>query len=227
MAERAPDELRYERKFVTSELGSAEVEALIRFHPALFREAYRPRWVNNVYLDTPALLHYQANVRGESRRVKCRIRWYGNPRGPIARPVLELKRKQALLGSKELHALRPFDLDDGFDPALLFDKAELPAPLRCELAVLQPVLINRYRRRYFVSRDGNYRVTVDSELGYRRVAAGPSPFRSWIGNDGRVIVELKFGLGHEDGAPRIATCFPFRVTRSSKYVTGVEALYAR
>jgi len=226
MAERAPEELRYERKFVTSELGSAEVEGLIRFHPALFREAYRPRWVNNIYLDTPSLLHYQANVKGESRRVKCRIRWYGSPGGPIARPILELKRKQALLGSKESHALRPFDLDDGFDPALLFDKSELPAPLRCELAVLQPVLINRYRRRYFVSRDGVYRITVDSDLGYRAVTDG-GRVRSWIGNDGRVIIELKFGLGHEDGASRIATRFPFRVTRSSKYVSGVEALYAR
>jgi hypothetical protein len=42
-----------------------------------------------------------------------------------------------------------------------------------------------------------------------------------------VIIELKYGLGHEDEASRIATRFPFRVTRSSKYVIGVDALYAR
>ncbi len=226
MAERAPSDLRYERKFVTSELGVAETEALLRFHPALFREAYRPRWVNNVYLDTPSLEHYHANVRGVARRVKCRIRWYGSPRGPIARPVLELKRKQGLVGSKESHPLLPFDLEEDFDPRLLFAKSELPAPLQCDLSVLRTVLINRYRRRYFVSRDGIYRITVDSDLGYRGVAEGVRHFHGWIGNDGRVIIELKFGLGHEDGASRVANRFPFRVTRSSKYVVGVEALYA-
>jgi hypothetical protein len=40
-----------------------------------------------------------------------------------------------------------------------------------------------------------------------------------------VIVELKFGLGAEGGASRIASRFPFRLTRCSKYVLGVEALY--
>jgi hypothetical protein len=227
MAERTPRDLRYERKFVTTELGVAETEALIRFHPALFREAYHPRYVNNIYLDTPSLEHYHANVKGVARRVKCRIRWYGSPRGPVARPVLELKRKQGLVGSKESHPLQPFDLEDGFDPELLFAKSELPAPLLCDLAPLRPVLINRYRRRYFVSRDGIYRITVDSDLGYRGVAEGVHRFRSWVGNDGRVIIELKYGLGHEDEASRIATRFPFRVTRSSKYVIGVDALYAR
>jgi hypothetical protein len=90
---------------------------------------------------------------------------------------------------------------------------------------MSPVLLNRYRRRYFVSHDGRYRLTVDSELGYQAVARRLNRFPTWVGSDGRVIVELKFGLGDADGASRIASRFPFRVTRSSKYVLGVEALY--
>jgi hypothetical protein len=226
MAERTPNDHRYERKFVTSELGVAETEAVVRFHPAVFREAYRPRYVNNIYLDTPSLDHYQDNVRGLSRRVKCRIRWYGSPRGPVARPTLELKRKDGLVGTKETRPLLPFDLEGDFDPRHVFEKSELPAPLLYDLRVLRPVLINRYRRRYFVSRDGIYRVTIDSDLGYRGVAHGLGRPGSWLGSDGRVIIELKYGLGHEDGASRLASRFPFRVTRSSKYVIGVEALYA-
>lgn len=225
MAERSPTDLRYERKFAIFELGVHETEALVRFHPALFREAYHPRWVNNIYFDTPALDYYHHNVRGIARRVKCRIRWYGTPRGLVERPVLELKRKDGLLGTKESHPLHPFDLEVDFDPASIFGKSELPAPLRCDLAPLRPILLNRYRRRYFVSHDERFRLTVDSELGYQAVGRRVNRFPTWVGNDGRVIVELKFGRGNEDEASRIASRFPFRMTRSSKYVVGLEALY--
>ena len=219
--------MRYERKFVIQDLGVAETEAVIRFHPAVFREIYHARYVNNIYFDTPSLEHYHANVRGIAQRVKCRIRWYGKPAGPIARPTLELKRKSGLLGSKESHPLQPFDLDERFDARHVLEKSDLPATLRCDLGPLHPVLMNRYRRRYFLSHDGKYRLTVDSELAYRTVARGVNLFPAWMPTDGRVIVELKFGVGGEAGASRIATRFPFRMTRSSKYVIGIEALYTR
>lgn len=219
--------MRYERKFVIFELGVAETEALIRFHPAVFREIHHARVVNNVYLDTPSLDHYHANVRGIATRVKCRIRWYGRSIGPIARPTLELKRKQGMLGSKESHPLQPFDLDDRFDAHHVFEKSDLPGMLRCDLGSLQPILMNRYRRRYFLSHDGRYRLTLDSDLAFRCVNPGAARFPAWVPSDGRVIVELKFGVGGEAGASGIATRFPFRLTRSSKYVLGIESLYAR
>jgi len=219
--------MRYERKFVIFDVGVAETEAVIRFHPAVFSEIYHPRIVNNVYFDTPSLEHYHANLRGIARRVKCRIRWYGKSSGPIARPTLELKRKLGLLGSKESHPLQPFELDERFDARHVLEKSDLPASLRCDLGPLNPILMNRYRRRYFLSHDGKYRLTVDSELAYRTVGSGASRFPAWLPLDGRVVVELKFGVGGEAGASRIATRFPFRVTRSSKYVLGIEALYAR
>jgi hypothetical protein len=226
MAERTAADLRYERKFAIFDLDVRETEEVIRFHPAAFHEVYHARWVNNVYFDTPSLDYYHDNVRGIARRVKCRIRWYGTPRGPVERPVLELKRKNGLLGTKESHPLRPFDLESDFDPRRLFDKSDLPTPLRHELACLRPTLLNRYRRRYFASHDERFRLTLDSELGYQAVGRRVNRFPTWVGNDGRVIVELKFGVGHEDEASRIASRFPFRVTRSSKYVIGIEALYA-
>jgi hypothetical protein len=227
MVDPAVATLRYERKFVIFDLGVAEMEALIRFHPAVFREIYHARYVNNVYFDTPSLDHYHANVRGIADRVKCRIRWYGKPTGPIAMPVLELKRKHGLLGTKESHPLQPFDLDDRFDARLVLEKSDLTPKLRFELASLRPMLMNRYRRRYFLSHDGKYRLTLDSELAYRTVGPGVARFPAWLPGDGRVIVELKFAVGGEEGASRIATRFPFRLTRSSKYVLGIEALYTR
>jgi hypothetical protein len=227
MVDPAAAAMRYERKFVIFDLGVAEMEAVIRFHPAVFSEIYHPRTVNNVYLDTPSLEHYHANVRGIAQRVKCRIRWYGKSVGPIARPTLELKRKQGLLGSKESHPLQPFDLDDRFDARHVLEKSDLPATLRCDLAPLHPTLLNRYRRRYFLSHDRKYRLTLDSELAFRTVGPGVSRFPAWRPADGRLVVELKFGFGGEAGATRIATRFPFRLTRCSKYVLGIETLFTR
>lgn len=227
MADPAAVDMRYERKFVIFDLDPAETEAVIRFHPAVFREIYHRRYVNNIYFDTPSLEHYHANVRGIAQRVKCRVRWYGTPVGPIARPMLELKRKSGLLGSKESHPLLPFDLDERFDAREVLEKSDLPARLRCDLAPLRPILMNRYRRRYFLSHDGRYRLTLDTELAYRTVGRGVSRFPAWLPGDGRVVVELKFAFGGEEGATRIATRFPFRMTRSSKYVLGIEALYTR
>src|SRR5262245_66548315 len=99
MAEPAANELRYERKFVIFDLDLADALAVIRLHPAFFREIYHARYVNNIYFDTPSLDHYQDNVRGVPNRVKCRIRWYGGVLGPLARPVLELQRQPSAPGT--------------------------------------------------------------------------------------------------------------------------------
>ena len=219
--------LRYERKFVPANFGAREADALIRLHPAAFREIYHARWVNNVYLDTPAFDHYEANVRGLSNRVKCRIRWYGDLQGPVGRPTLELKRKRGVVGSKESHPLQPFDHGDGFDARALLAKSDLPEALHHELAPLRPVLTNRYRRRYYLSADGSYRLTLDDELGYWPIGPAAGRFRCFVAEEPRVVLELKYALGHEEGASRIATRLPFRITRNSKYVVGVDLLYAR
>jgi len=225
VAESAPIPLRYERKFVTWDLDVREAEAVIRFHPAVFREAFPPRFVNNLYFDTPSFDHYQANLRGVAERVKCRIRWYGERLGPIARPTLELKRKRGLVGSKQGYALQPFAFDESFDARGAIEKAELPAWLAPELAALRPVLINRYRRRYFLSRDGRYRLTLDSELAFWPTGGVANRLIARGTGDPRLIVELKFAIGDDVGAARIATRLPFRLSRNSKYVIGVDTLY--
>ncbi len=45
---------RYEKKFIARGFTLAEVLARIRLHPSAFREAYPPRIVNNIYLDSPS-----------------------------------------------------------------------------------------------------------------------------------------------------------------------------
>src|SRR5882672_3959960 len=103
----ATDTYRYERKFLIEDIAPAEVEAGVRHNPALFYTEYPPRAVNNIYFDSADLRHYHRNVDGHHERVKARIRWYGPLFGQVLHPVLEIKRKQGLLGSKAAARLRP------------------------------------------------------------------------------------------------------------------------
>lgn len=221
------DELwRYERKFRVEGLAAAEVRALVRLHPAVFSEIYEPRWVDNLYLDTPGRSEVQRTVDGLSRRAKFRIRWYGPLFGRIERPALEIKRKEGQRGSKSAFPLPPFELGPGFSAERLaawLAKASLPDEVRAALAPLEPVLLNRYRRAYYLSGDRAFRLTLDSELEFYELRQLDNAFLHRR-SDPDLILELKYGGDEDDEADRITAAFPFRLTKSSKYANGVERL---
>ena len=105
---------RYERKFLVEELMPPQVAALIKQHPRLFYSPYPPRYVNNLYLDTPEMDHYYDNVNGALQRRKVRVRWYGQPFGEIKHPMLEVKVKHGLVGTKHTYPLPPFRMNARF-----------------------------------------------------------------------------------------------------------------
>jgi SPX domain protein involved in polyphosphate accumulation len=223
---------RYERKFLIEEIEEMtfhQVMAIIRLHPQMFYAPYPARYVNNVYLDTADLECYYDNVCGNARRRKVRVRWYGEREGPVARPVLEFKIREGQVGEKHSYPLNGFLLDTGFGDRTLQRVAadsDIPRMVREELRTLQVTLLNRYYRHYFASRDGRFRVTVDTEMAFYRAhgAFGTSwAHRQVSWRD--VVVELKYDVAQEPAAGRVASFFPFRMTRSSKYVQGIERVY--
>ncbi|MGO8676182.1 MAG: VTC domain-containing protein [Limisphaerales bacterium] len=220
-----PPNARYERKFVTDALTLHEVLACVRRHPAAFREVYSPRWVNNLYLDSPDLRDYYDHVNGVAHRTKTRIRWYGAWSGLIDSPALERKLKRGLLSGKISHGLPPLAMNGSVsrtDLETAFERANLPELTRSALHHLFPSLPNRYRRHYFQSADGRFRLTVDSELQF--AAARPATgARVCFGPPLAVIViELKFGLAEADVAAGVTNALPFRLARCSKYVLGIN-----
>ena len=222
-----PRPLRYERKFVVDALTLPEVEALVRFHPALFSEVYPPRHVNNLYLDSPDLASYVDNLDGVRDRAKVRIRWYGDLFGLVHRPVLELKIKQGLVGRKEAHELPAFLIDREFDSdrlARILSGAGLSERLRHSVTTLDARLLNRYRRRYFLSSDGRVRLTMDSDLDFYRVGPRDHAFVARWRDRECTILELKYDVEHEERAAQVASRLPFRMTKNSKYVGGLEAV---
>lgn len=222
------DSYRFERKFLALGLTLAQTESCILRNPGCFSPIFHERVINNIYLDSPSLQFYADNVNGASDRQKFRIRWYGPLLGPVAKPVLEIKTKHALLGGKHSFPLKPFTLTEGFcfsDLRASWEGAALPGNVRHAMESLQPAMINRYHRRYFLSRDGIYRSTLDFDLSFTEIVPRGNMFRHRRQADGLHVVELKYANGNEERADQIARRFPFRLNRISKYVLGLNMLY--
>ncbi len=221
------DVSRYERKFVVSDMDYAAVEQAVRNHPAAFSEIFHRRYINNIYLDSNDLDFFYDNVSGKGSRKKARIRWYGDLFGNIEKPVLEFKVREGFLGNKLSFDLKPFRFDDLFnyqDLKTVFATSGLPDWAYEVLQHVKPALLNRYSRKYFLSFDGKFRLTIDSELSYHDIEPVHNTFlKSFRADD--YIVEVKYDFGNDDKAPFITNNLPFRLTKSSKYVNGMELLY--
>lgn len=225
---KAVNDDRYERKFQLSGLTLPQVELLVKHHPALFREIYPPRYVNNIYCDSVDMKSYFDNVAGVFERTKARVRWYGDLFGRIEEPVLELKIKNGLLGTKEFYPLHSFLIRERFSVQIIADIitiSDIPETLRLKLQTLRPVLLNQYRRQYFRSADRNYRITIDTDLRFYRIDNYDNPFLHQVRDKSRIILELKYKKEMDDNVDVITNAFPFRLTKSSKYVSAIQGIY--
>jgi hypothetical protein len=222
-----PDQYRYERKFLVPVQSWAGIESSIKRNPGFFSDVFQPRMVNNIYLDSAGLACYFMNLDGSPHRTKIRIRWYGDLLGTLARPVLEFKIKNGLVGTKKSFPLKPFLLDANFnaeDLRMVLRKSDLPDAIRQQMDGLEPTLLNRYQRKYYRSADGGYRLTLDANLEFFRIRSCYNSFLCRAVNRDYRVLELKYDRSDWEGAERIANAFPFRVTRISKYVHGLDCL---
>ena len=210
-------ERRYERKYRVEVAEREVVEAVVRTHPATFREIHSPRYVNNLYFDTPSVRFYSDHVSGISNRLKVRLRWYGDPRPDGDELRLEFKAKDGAITSKSWYAVAAGAL--GESPPT----EGLPADLKERVLLLRAALFNRYRRRYFLSRNGRFRVTVDSDLEFARPGSLERKLLERYQDPG-VILELKHSVEDSCEGAQVSSRFPFAASKNSKYVTGMSLL---
>jgi len=219
---------RYETKFRINYLNYHEIESLVKIHPAIFREIYNKRNINNIYFDTNDLSNYLDNVEGETRRQKVRIRWYGDLFGGNKKPKLEIKNKRGLLGWKERYEIKNFSLNKktSFNYKEIFDQLIESNDLnilRLNLKSLRPTLLNRYERTYYLSHDKKFRITLDRKMNFFSINPFVEHFKTFTDTDD-TIVELKYDESCIDQAKKITQFFPHRVTKNSKYVVGIDKI---
>jgi hypothetical protein len=102
--------------------------------------------------------------------------------------------------------------------------SKIPDILKTHLMSLNFPVLNNYARKYFQSADKKFRITIDSDLKFIELAPIKNTFLKGLNDYFNNILELKYEKEMDDHAERITNLFPFRMTKSSKYIAGVEVL---
>jgi len=223
------NKLRYEFKYTYEGVLFDEVYNEVMLHPMMFREIYYERSVHNIYLDDIKLGNYYDNLHGVKDRVKHRIRWYNDDCNAV-NPTLEYKCKKDKLGWKHLYKMPDFSLDTFFcwDDYIetvykAFEEKGNDIIIADEISAEIPTLLNSYKRRYFISSDENFRVTIDYDLKY--MSMGKRYAFSVPYYDDRIIMELKFDEDQYKNCSSITLPFGKRISNNSKYTTGMNAMH--
>lgn len=228
MPEQQINKYRFERKFFIQNIERKSVENIIMHHPALFSEIFHERYVNNIYFDSLEFTNFIDNIDGNMIRTKYRIRWYGDLFSMVKKPVLELKIKKGLVGDKKSFPLVPFKLDTGLNASMLIDliqNSDINSKIKFNLQGQEPVILNRYKRKYYQSHDKKFRITVDDDQSFYKINKYNNTFLQRRHDNNNVIIEIKYDKKYDEEAAQISNQFPFRITKSSKYARVVDLLY--
>jgi len=222
------DNMRYERKFNVRHETFYSIEQIVKLHPAGFTEIFPERRVNNIYFDSYNYQAFNDNIAGISKRVKLRVRWYGDFFGLVKKPVLEYKLKNNLAGSKRHYPLSEFNFDKNFsfdELKKVLKSTNHPESVINTFCSLNPTLLNSYTRKYYLSADTNYRLTLDRNLHYYKIDNHSNLFLKHVKDRENTVIELKYHWKLDDEAQRISHWLKFRMTKKSKYVTGILNLF--
>ena len=215
-----PASWRHETKYTVPLAAAGLVAGRLPLLPQGLREIYPPRWVNSLYFDAPTKERYLQTVEGFGWRNKVRVRWYGEVWGEVAAARLEIKRKAGHAGSKETAELPPFRLSRS-TPGRVLRRLAATAVARLPATGLEPVLLTRYRRGYWATRDGLLRLTLDRDVRY--LGLGGLGFAATWRHDPALVVELKYDVEQRPAAEALAQELGLRWTRNSKYARGLQA----
>jgi hypothetical protein len=227
MSNKAPEVARLEIKFVAYEDKENVLLRWLNLHPAGFTSPYPERWVNNVYFDTHNNTAYVENLSGASSRTKVRYRWYGKKQNPGA-GTLEIKCKRNYFGWKLRYNIQNAPYEEAATwrkiRNLLSEQLSPEGKLWLHFNPF-PVLINRYHRKYFLSSDKKIRITVDTKQEVWDQRFKPKPnYLNKTNLPKTLVVEVKFDRKDRELASQVLQGIPLRVSRHSKFMSGVKAI---
>ena len=215
---------RYELKFIAKPIEYFRILNWLRQHNSCLKTEYPDRQVNNIYFDSYNHHSYCENIYGASSKSKIRFRWYGDSKKP-KNGSLEIKCKRNQLNWKIIYKIKG-DLDNNGNTwrSICSEiRNQLPAEGKKWLEMNPlPILVNRYKRKYFISQEKKVRVTLDSDLIVFDQSRKPYANYSLKSNLPQVIVlEIKFSRELRDHVMNVFGNVPLRGTRFSKYIHGI------
>jgi len=219
-------DLRQELKYVVpAEDRHRALHWIWHSHTGFYRE-YPDRQVNNIYFDSHNRDAYWENLSGTTSRKKIRYRWYGLSPVPTI-GAMELKYRRNHFNWKQVHKVNEINFPENasWDSIRHELMLRLPTELRHHLHLSPvPVLVNRYQRNYFRSRESDIRITVDTGLSFHRQGRVSPNFTRKVSLLNNIILEVKFPIHLKNQVLELMSGFPFPISRCSKYCVGVRAI---
>ena len=216
---------RYEKKFVIPNSSSENLESFIDLCNLGFINLFKPRQVTSIYYDTPNFLTALDNINGSRKKRKIRSRFYGND-FENNKVNLEFKIREGNSGTKRIFELKanPKEIMSFHSLHEIAIKSEIDQYICDSFISFDPVLICTYKRYYYISICGDYRITIDKKIQYSNFNFCNSSnlgFNSLI-DDLNQILELKYSIKKHEGSEEITNQWPFRSSSHSKYIQGLK-----
>lgn len=204
---------RYERKFLITR--NKLPKLFQELNSNKFFKAFPKRKINNLYFDSFDFTSLTENIEGLSSRKKFRVRWYGEA-FKSSKKNIEIKFKEEFLNRKIRFDLSQLNLEDKYNfkkfhqeilDRLLSKKEYLMYSI---FSSKIPTLLNSYERDYFINREKDIRITIDSKLNFL------SPITKQKYSENNIIIEAKYSKQSEF----LNTFKNLKLTRYSKYAKG-------
>ncbi len=218
------NDFRYEKKFIINHSKKNLINYLISTSHMKFRIHHKQRIVNSIYLDTNILTSFNQNINGDNQRSKFRIRWYGDGISD-SNPNFEIKLKNNNLGEKLIYPLEEgLDLDKNISFKKIrqaLENIDLPIKLINPIKQLKPILFVKYNRRYFISKLYPCRLTLDSNIQFTKLYNKSRIDLKFKNSTNNIVIELKYPSELKTSEFNNLVQLPIRLTRYSKYVSGI------
>ena len=225
---------RSEIKFVCYKQNYSLIKNWIRFHKFNFFKEYDDRNINNIYYDSFDYKAFNDNLVGLPSRLKVRYRWYGNlfSNEKKNEGSLEFKFKKNIYGYKKIFKIN--DLTLNLNSNWKDIKNKILKKLTPEYKILfdrnsEKILINRYKREYFISRDKKLRVTLDRniEIFDQRTSSIKPNFKFKNFTQDYLVIEFKFNKEDKFVLNDLDINIPIKASRNSKYINGVRSILGK
>tara|TARA_Y100000389_G_C17457962_1_gene519486 strand:- start:1461 stop:2132 length:672 start_codon:yes stop_codon:yes gene_type:complete len=213
------DKLRQEIKFNTYSIYENNILNWLRLNN--FHEIFNKRHVNNIYFDDLNLQCLMANLHGDSNRFKIRLRWYDNNLDNL---FFEIKIKKNIFGYKKIYKIKDLFIYHGISKNSLINSIEkkLPKDFNNRFNRFKFIqLVNSYDRRYYLSSDKKFRITIDKNIQTfdQRKNDVLNLTHKFFSQD-KMVVEIKCQKLDQKKIITLFNDFPLRASKNSKYVDG-------
>jgi hypothetical protein len=213
------DKLRQEIKFNTYSVYENNILNWLTLNN--FQEIFKKRHVNNIYFDDLNLQCLMANLHGDSNRFKIRLRWYD---GRTDKSFFEIKIKKNIFGYKKIYRIDDIPIYHGISKSHLITSIEkkLAKDFSNRFDRFKFIqLVNSYDRRYYLSSDKKFRITIDKNIQtFDQRKSGVLNLMHKFFSQDKIVVEIKCQKLDQKQIINLFNNFPLRASKNSKYVDG-------